>query len=246
MPSAGPTQPVLSSINSSQPTPNYQGVLDKKHWHKVEFAFTSGGVNYFCWNHDIQIPIERMVAAKEVYHEAEWRLTPALVQKAFSEINQILFSTKYKDEGKRKEEISRISVLVLERMNLAFHPSMELKFSSVVYFDEVENPFTYDYPYATKKIEHWLKNMDVPAFFLQTSEAKLIPGGAELQKISQDFLKSLSMETTLNVALMEMLDTTEKESSDSAKDLRKILALQKQMELTLKNLATGLHGSSIS
>ena len=176
-----------------------------------------------------------MYAAVQVYREIEWRLTPELIRSAFAKINKIIFDSKANTDSKL-EQISKISALTVERIDLSFAPALDLKLASVVYFDETENPFSYDYIYAKNKIEHWVKSGDIPSFFLTLPNEKLIPGGAELKRISQSFFDTLKMESTLNLLIWnEVLD--QNWQPNTTNDSEKILALQKELDLALKNLA---------
>ena len=235
LPSDGPTQPTVSSQNTLDEIPQYKGMADKKHWAKIRFAFTSGGKNYFCWSADVNITYERMMAAQEVYREIEWRLTPTLIRSAFAKISKLVFDSKAKPEFKL-EEISKISALTMERIDLAFSPSLDLKMASIVYFDEYENPFDYDYDYAKNKISHWVKSGDIPSFFLTMPNARLLPGGAELNKVSKDFLEKMEMELTLT-QLVTNLVMADPSSLNLSKDSEKIIALHRELDSTLLELS---------
>jgi hypothetical protein len=231
-----PTQQVEQS-RPVETVPQYRNPAFRKHWDKIRFAFSSGGTDYFCWSHDVNVAIERMWAAQDIYREVEWRMNPVLIKSVFAQINQVIFDQKkFKDQGKKLEQISKLSVLAQERLDLGFAPSMDLKFASIIYFDEVENIFDYQHDYGIRKIEHWMKSGDIPAFFLKMPESRLIPGGAELARISKDFLDGLSLEATLDLLMLELV-TTEVESKDSENDSLKTLHLQKELALALKKLS---------
>jgi len=233
-----PTEQTPSSASiSNDSIPQYRNPAYIKHWDKIKYAFTSGGTDYFCWSHDVNVAIERMWAAQNIYREVEWRMNPVLIRSMFAQINQVIFDQKkFKDPGKKLEQISKLSVLAQERLDLGFAPSMDLKFASIIYFDEVENIFDYQHDYGNRKIEHWMKSGDIPAFFLKMPESRLIPGGAELTRISKDFLDGLSLEMTLDLLMLE-LATSGMESKDLENDTLKTLLLQKELANALKKLS---------
>ena len=230
-PTAAPDAPA----EAIDPERQYSNPEYRKHWDQIVWAFKSGEVNYFCWNDSIKIPIERMHAAKAVFEEVEYRLNPDLLRAALTSIYKLTVDRKRSAENSLIE-IGKIAALTSEKLDIATSPAIELKLSSIYYFDERENPFSYDYQYAATKIANWMRNQDLPAFFLTSPNAKFLPGGAELRRISQDFFAMINGEANLALMLssyLSMLDSSVLLDGDIARTL----SLQKELEQTLKDLS---------
>jgi hypothetical protein len=217
------------------PEKQYSNPEYRKHWESIVWAFKSGDVNYFCWNDTIKLPIERMHAAKAVFEEVEYRLNPDLLRAALTSIYKLTVDRKRSAESSLIE-IGKVAALTSEKLDIATSPAIELKLSSIYYFDERENPFGYDYQYAATKIANWMSNQDLPAFFLTSPNAKFLPGGAELRRISQDFFAMINGEANLALLLGSYLSTLGSSELLDA-DTARTLSLQKELEQTLRDLS---------
>jgi len=60
--------------------PRYNGIAPKERHDQIEFAFTSGGINYFRFSADVNIPFQRAVAARDILTEELWQINPAVLQ----------------------------------------------------------------------------------------------------------------------------------------------------------------------
>lgn len=236
-----PTDHTTKSITGTfEPAevPQYQNPEYAKFWDRIMYAFTSGGKNYFCFSAEINIPIERMLAAKAIFEEIDMRINPDILVHALSEITNTVYNSKKGVDAKMKE-IARLTLLLQEKVQIQTSPAIDFKLASVVYFDEVENPFGYDHHYAMKKIQHWMSNQDLPAFFLTTPNNRLVPGGVELQKISQDFLSLMSAEAEATLMLLNtLIPSASGNSMKPESDTSKTLHLQKAWAEIFKASAT--------
>ena len=211
-------------------TPQYNGTADRKHWDKIKFAFTSGNRNYFCFGHDINIPYERMHAAIDIYRELDAAVNPVYLDSHCKAVDAVLESEKIKT-NKKLIEIGILNARLKERKELAISVQIQIKLATVKYFDEIENPFSYQHDYNKSKIEHWAKYADVPTFFLSLPENQYLTTGEELQRSLNIYLTG---ETLMNLKMLEH-HITLLASETSNEDSTKILALQKEWEQTFLN-----------
>lgn len=234
-PSDGSTLPTESTTDLL--TPQYKGAAPRKYWEQYQYAFTSGGVHYFYLPNNINIPFERQNGAIDIYRQVQFSINPDVLRASFSNILHAVRSDKkgYADRA-RLDDISKIASGMLERVDLVISPELSVRLATVYYVDEIENPFAYDHTYNQKKIEHWAKHQDVPAFFLNLPHQQLTTSTKELQESLSTFLEG---ETIMNLKILEAL-TTGPASQSISEDLRKTLDLQKQDQLLLNNWSRGL------
>lgn len=138
--------------------------------HPIVFAFESGGVKYYQFQDIMNLCHARAFRAMEIYEEVQMRCTREMLKLHTEAVNEILTSEKI-DIFKIKELNERLK----ERLDFVISGDTIWKLASVVYFDETENPYDYDYKYGIKKIQAWQKEQDLSAFFFNTPIQKLIP-----------------------------------------------------------------------
>lgn len=138
--------------------------------HPIVFAFESGGKKYYQFQDIMNLCHARAFRAMEVYEEVQMRTTREMLQLHTIGVNEILTSEKI-DIFKLKEMNERLK----ERLDFVISGDTIWKLASVVFFDETENPYDYDYKYGIQKIQSWQKEQDVSAFFFNTPIQKLIP-----------------------------------------------------------------------
>jgi hypothetical protein len=71
--------------------------------------------------------------------------------------------------------LAQINQNLKERLNLALFPDHVYKLASVIFFDETESPYSYDYKYNNQKIEKWKASGGTLDFFMTTPLKDLIP-----------------------------------------------------------------------
>lgn len=138
--------------------------------HPIVFAFNSGGKDYFQFQDIMNLCHARAFRAMEVYEEVQMRCTREMLKLHTEAVNEILTSEKI-DIFKIKELNERLK----ERLDFVISGDTIWKLAAVVYFDETENPYDYDYKYGIKKIQEWKKEQDVSAFFFNSPIQTLIP-----------------------------------------------------------------------
>jgi hypothetical protein len=204
--------------------PMYQGLAPKERWDQIEFVFESGGVNYFKFNSDVNIPFQRAVAARDILTEELWQINPDQLKAWVNSLISVVTDEKRKHD-KKIFEIGVLAHRLKEQLDMSFSLTRQLKLASVLYFDEKENPLDYQYPYNQDKIKHWMANNDVPDFFLRLPEYTLMPSGREL---AQSFPTYLQGETMARLKdLTHIISIMSMDNSDN--DMKK--ELQSQMEI---------------
>jgi hypothetical protein len=144
-------------------------VLDQKY--KVAEAFTFNGVTYYQFDDSFQIPTGRAFAALTFYHELEMKCDKRYLEMHCKAMEILLSDPK-------KININAIAIInknLKERLNLAPFPDHIYKLASVMFFDDSESPYNYDYKYGQKKIEGWKQGGSMLDFFLKIPLKDLIP-----------------------------------------------------------------------
>ncbi len=216
----------------------YRGVAPKDRWDQIEFAFTSGGVNYFKFSAEVNVPFQRAVAARDIFTEELWQINPDYLRGWNNGLINLLMDKKKKDD-KKLYEIGVLASRLKEQMEMSVSFLRQLKLATVLYFDEQENPLDYQYPYNKQKLDHWMKHNDVQGFFLNLPEYAYLPS---LTEYSQNFPTYLQAETlqSLNnlkhIIGLQLSDSTDRDLMSS---------LESQVEM-LKDLNSWSKGQSMS
>ena len=138
--------------------------------HPIVLAFESGGKKYYQFEDIMNLCHARAFRAMEIYEEVQSRCTRELILLHTDAINNLLLANPI-----NVFEIKKLNEALKERADFIISGDTLWKLASVVYFDETENPYDYDYKYGIKKIQEWQKEKDVSAFFFNTPISKLIP-----------------------------------------------------------------------
>lgn len=136
--------------------------------HEVELAFISGGMKYYKFVNEFKIPYERGVAAADIWAEFDERMDSKDHKSAYKSI------IEYARKGDLVE-VAKEAEFCLERMDNITNVDLMYKMASVLYFDESENCYGYDYEYNEKKRKLWQKDKDIDSFFLKTALVDYLP-----------------------------------------------------------------------
>lgn len=142
--------------------------------HETEFVFECGGIAYYKFVNDFNIPIERAFAAMDIYAEYDERCERVYHESAYKAIIECI----------KKVEVGKIFVIcenALERMQHITNIDLVYKLASVLYFDKFENPYQYDVAYNQKKIAAWKAEKDIDSFFFGLPIRELIPSFTGLE-----------------------------------------------------------------
>jgi hypothetical protein len=217
---------------------HYQGVAPKDRWDQIEFAFTSGGINYFKFTAEVNVPFQRAVAARDIFTEELWQINPDYLRGWNNGLINLLMDKKKKDD-KKLYEIGVLASRLKEQMEMSVSFLRQLKLATVLYFDEHENPLDYQYPYNKQKLDHWMKHNDVQGFFLNLPEYAFLPS---LTEYSQNFPTYLQAETLQSLNnLKHIIGLQLSDSTDS--DL--MSSLESQVEM-LRDLNSWSKGQSMN
>jgi len=212
----------------------YRGVAPQDRWDQIEFAFTSGGINYFKFTAEVNVPFQRAVAARDIFTEELWQINPDYLRGWNNGLINLLMDKKKKDD-KKLYEIGVLASRLKEQMDMSVSFLRQLKLATVVYFDEQENPLDYQYPYNKQKLEHWMKHNDVEGFFLNLPEYAYLPS---LTEYSQNFPTYLQAETLQSLNnLKHIIGLQLSDSIDS--DLMSSLESQLEMLSDLNSWSKG-------
>lgn len=235
LPAAAPEPtPEKAAVQEQDGRILYQGVAPKDRWDQIEFAFTSGGINYFRFSSEVNVPFQRAIAARDIFTEELWQINPDYLKGWNNGLINLLMDKKKKDE-KKLYEIGILASRLKEQMEMSMSMTRQLKLATVVYFDEHENPLDYQYPYNKLKLEHWMKHNDVEGFFLKLPEYAFLPS---LTEYSTNFPTYLQAETIQNLNNLKHIIGLQ--SSDSIdRDLMNSLESQVEMLRELNSWSKG-------
>ena len=216
----------------------YKGVAPKDRWDQIEFAFCSGGVNYFKFVAEVNVPFQRAVAARDIFTEELWQINPDFLRGWNNGLINLLMDKKKKDD-KKLYEIGVLASRLKEQMEMSVSLLRQLKLATVVYFDEHENPLDYQYPYNKTKLEHWMKHNDVEGFFLTLPEYAYLPSLTEYSTNFPTYLRAETLQSLNN--LKHIIGLQLHDSTDSAL----MSSLESQVEM-LSNLNSWSKGQSMN
>jgi hypothetical protein len=216
----------------------YRGVAPSDRWDQIEFAFTSGGINYFKFTAEVNVPFQRAVAARDIFTEELWQINPDYLRGWNNGLINLLMDKKKKDD-KKLYEIGVMASRLKEQMEMSVSLLRQLKLATVVYFDEQENPLDYQYPYNKQKLEHWMKHNDVEGFFLNLPEYAYLPSLTEYSTNFPTYLQAETLQSLNN--LKHIIGLQLPDSTDSVL----MSNLESQMEI-LSSLNSWSKGQSMN
>lgn len=159
-------------------------LLENKY--RVIPAFKVGGKKYFMYADQMEVPAGRQFAALTIYNEMEMRCSREYLELHCKAMDNILSDPKKIHIG----YIGQLNFNLKERLDLMVIPEFIYKLASVVFFDETESPYRYDFEYNEKKIAAWKKDKGATLdFFLSTPLITLVPFLKEQKTVSPIFLK---------------------------------------------------------
>lgn len=153
-------------------------------------AFKHNGKTYYNFPDNFKIPAGRAICAIAIYEELRMRCTADYLKKHVEATEQILNPA----DGKIKlTDLAKINNNLKERLNLAPFPDHIYKLASVVFFDDSESPFGYDFEYNQKKIAEWKEDPELLDFFLKMKFNDLMPFGSMSKERVQSYFKTTEL-----------------------------------------------------
>lgn len=140
--------------------PNVEPVWFGEHAQKIGKAFTVGGVDYFMFRNEGDLPVIRGFEAVDIYNNMRIGLT-------YDQLRVALVSQAQSAKKREYDKWAEQTNLLLDCMADG-RPQLEqiYELASVIYFDKTEDPYNYSAMYAKEKIAHW-KKYGADGFFLK-------------------------------------------------------------------------------
>lgn len=153
-------------------------------------AFKHKGKTYYQFADNFKMPAGRAVCALAIYEELRMRCTADYLRMHIEATDKILNAPA----GKIKlTALAQINANLKERLNLAPFPDHIYKLASVVFFDENESPYSYDFEYNQKKIAEWKKDGEILYFFLSMPFNDLISLGSLSKERAASYFNTAEM-----------------------------------------------------
>jgi len=167
-------------------------------------AFKHGGHTYYQFTDNFKLPTGRAVCSLAIYSELQMRCDDEYLRKHV-EATEIILNGG--NNGKvRLTQLAQINNNLKERLNLAPFPDHIYKLASVIFFDETESPYSYDFEYNQKKIAAWKKDGDLLYFFLSVPFKDLMPfGSMSKERAASYFNTTLLIDKLHQANLLEVL-----------------------------------------
>jgi hypothetical protein len=172
--------------------------------YRIVDAFELNGKRYLMFDDQYKVPTGRGLCALTIYEEFNMRCTREYLQAHVRAVELILSDPK-------KINLNALAVIhrnLKERLDLALFPDHVYKLASVIFFDESESPYAYDYSYNQKKIAEWKAAGGTLDFFLKTPLRDLIPSLRSLEGSAETFFQVGAMIDELH--LKDLQEVTSK------------------------------------
>lgn len=162
-------------------------LVDAKY--KVIPAFSLAGVDYWMYDSATEIPTGRFFAAMAVYTEMEMNVDKDYLLSHTKAMDKILSDPK----KIALQYVLMLNMNLKERLELMPMPEYIYKLASVIFFDNTESLYSYDYDYNKLKIEKWKAAGGTLDFFSRTPLKELVPQLNMPDKDSQTYLTVVNM-----------------------------------------------------
>ncbi len=139
--------------------------------HHIIKVFEENGHTVSKFTDDFNIPSERGFAAFHHYEKLVRRADDKFLNTHTEAVDNILSSPTIVKIG----ELAKLNADLKERLTMFYPPNLIWNLASVLFFDETENPYSYDSAYAEQKIARWKKSKDIYDFFLLQPFQSLMP-----------------------------------------------------------------------
>lgn len=185
-----------------KPSPELLFKVDKRH--RIVFAFTSDGVDYYMFEKALELSYERALFAHLFYTEFQRGVDDDYIKQHTAAVMKIINS--------KRIELTKIYQLEKNLQDLcqvAFDPDLIWKIAAVTFFDKHEDPYMYDQVYALKKIERWKKSEDIKSFFLRLPLPELISFLKSSQSDIQSYSKVVEKQKKMSLSTIEEVLSSE-------------------------------------
>lgn len=197
-------------------------IFQIKEGHKIVPAFICDGVQYYQFEDIFSLASGRAFVANAFYNELSMRCTREYLLAHTTAVDNILNDKK----NIKITELARLNMFLKERLELIVEGEIIMKLASVVYFDDSELPYEYNYKYNLKKIAKWKENK-LDAFFLSQQLKAYNPYSNMPEDDFRAFMTAGEQITEKQIRSLSSLLLDEQKKTD----FFRILDLQKQVTL---------------
>lgn len=179
----------MSSATKVQILP--EGVDPKQFWpdvkHMIIYSFTIGDRHYFRFDDPFNVPYDRALKCLTFWRAMDMNCDRDFLMAHTEAMNNILNTMPFGMNNLL--DIRNLNDQLKQRLLLPKEPDLMYQMAAITFFDQHENPYTYEFGYGEKKIKHWKKTTELTDFFLQKPVMELIPylqhAGENLEQFSQ-------------------------------------------------------------
>lgn len=166
--------------------------IDPKHYfkdckHIIVYAFSVADRHYFRFDDPLNTPYDRALKCLVYYKELDMNCDRAFIEAHTQAFDNALSKPTINIDT--LVELKKLNDQLKQRLQLPKEPDLLYKMAAVTFFDQYENPYSYEFKYGEAKIKHWKNNISLPDFFLQKPLMELIPylkhAGENLEQFSQ-------------------------------------------------------------
>jgi hypothetical protein len=141
--------------------------------HIITYGFTIGKYHYFRFDDPLNTPYDRALKTLVYYKELDMNCDRQFLKAHAQAFGNKLAGSKFTITD--LIELKQLNDQLLQKLELPKEPDLMYKLAAVVFFDQFENPYTYEFKYGENKIKFWKKNTTLNGFFLQKPLIELIP-----------------------------------------------------------------------
>lgn len=205
-------------MKNSKELPHHENFSRHLGLGEVELCFTdaNGPYSYFRMVNEQRIPAMRAFAAKDVFQELEFKVDKRMLSAYFEAVKDAANAGKL-------GHIYLITEEIQERSEYITHIDLLYKVASVLYFDQTENPYTYDPVYGYEKINRWKSDRSINDFFLETPINEYLPF-SDLSKIDLAYYTRAQVQKDVKLAkaILKTLSETNK-TGETGKELQSLM-----------------------
>lgn len=182
----------------TKPTERPMPKWDVENEGRITKAFECDGKQFYQFEDINSMMTGRAFTCIDYYQELSMRCTREYLEKHCEKMDELLSGTEI-----NIMDIAQIESQLKERLTMIVDPDVIYKIASVVYFDENESPWSYDFKYNQRKISHW-KSLNLDDFFFMIRVKDLIPLG---DLSNQDLATYIQVGNRVNKAHLGNLST---------------------------------------
>lgn len=154
--------------------------------HIISYAFTIGDRHYFRFDDPLNTPYDRALKTLVYYKELDMNCDRTFLKAHTEAFDNALSKSSITIDT--LIDLKQLNDQLKARLELPKEPELMYKLASVVFFDQSENPYVYEFKYGVNKIKAWKRDTTMEDFFLQKPLLELIPylqfAGENLEQFS--------------------------------------------------------------